>query len=112
MPIKNRWFPFKKPDIEDLPMRSCGVYEVGKARGNKVLYVGKSVSSIRARLLTHKAKIDFQECTHFRIQRTTYPEDADRLEKQLLTQYIKRYGVRPLINKIMAPGDPWKGILY
>jgi len=112
LPIKNKWFPFTKPVIEDLPMRSCGVYEVGKARGNKVLYIGKSVSSIRSRLITHKAKIEFQECTHFRMKRITYPEDADKLEKQLLIQYIKRYGIRPQINKIMAPGDPWAGILY
>ena len=112
MPIRNKWLLFKDTVIQDLPMRCSGVYEVGKARGNKVLYIGKSRSSIRSRLLTHKAKIEFQECTHFRMKKTIYPEDADKQEKQLLIQHVKRYGIKPHINKIMAPGDPWEGILY
>ena len=111
MPIRNKWLPFTKPVIQDLPMHFSGVYEVGKARGNKVLYIGQSGSSIRARLLTHKGKIDFMECTHFRKQKTE-PEYASKTEKQLLTQYIRRYSEKPPINKIMSPGDPWEGILY
>ncbi len=111
MPIRNKWMPFKKPDIQDLPMRESGVYEVGKEQGDIVLYIGHSSSSIRSRLLIHKGKIDFIKCTHFR-KRKTDPNDSAKLEKQLLTQYIRKYGARPPINKIMSPGDPWEGILY
>ena len=45
MPIKTKWMPFKIPIIEALSIRESGVYEIGKARGNKVLYIGKSDKS-------------------------------------------------------------------
>jgi len=51
MPIKAKWYPFSKTAIELLPMSESGVYEIGRQMGNVVLYIGKSDTSIRSRLL-------------------------------------------------------------
>jgi len=111
MPIKAKWIEFKKEIIENLALKESGVYEIGKAKGDVVLYIGKSDTSIRSRLLLHKGKTDFTICTHFR-KRKTDPDDAAKAEDKLLTIYEKQYGKRPLLNKIKSPGDPWKRILY
>ncbi|MFC2047682.1 hypothetical protein ACFLTK_05390 [Chloroflexota bacterium] len=111
MPIKAKWIPFTKVVIEALSMSETGVYEVGKLRGNVVLYIGKSDTSIRARLLDHKGKTKFKVCTHFRKRRTN-PDDASRAEKKLQLEYKKQYGKLPPLNKNISPDDQWKGILY
>jgi len=111
VPIRNKWMPFTKLVIQDLPMRESGVYEVGKEQDDIVLYIGHSSSSMRSRLLIHKEKVDFLKCTHFR-KRKTDPNDSSKIEKQLIKQYLRQYGIKPPINKIMSPGDPWEGILY
>ena len=111
MPIRNKWQPFKKVFLQELPKGETGVYEVGKAEGDIVSYIGKSDACIRQRLLIHRAESRFNGCTHFR-KRITDPNDAQKIEKQLLKQYLKRHNKLPRINKIMSPGDPWESILY
>lgn len=111
MPIKSKWIPFKKETIKALPLNQSGVYEVGKAEEDIVLYIGKSDTCIRARLLDHKEKTKFQKCTHFRKQKTD-PDEAVRVERKLQLAYKKRYGKLPLLNKITSPRDLYEGILY
>ena len=106
MPIKAKWIPFKKEVIEALAMNESGVYEIGKARGNSVLYIGKSDKSIRSRLLNHKEKLAFKDCTHFR-KRKTASDEAAKAEERLLSQYKKLHGKYPKLNKIKPPGQDW-----
>ena len=63
MPIRSKWIPFKLKDIQALPLNQSGVYEIGKSDGDLVLYIGKSETCIRSRLLTHKEKSKFKNCT-------------------------------------------------
>lgn len=102
MPIKAKWIPFTKEVIEALSMTEKGVYEIGKARGNVVLYIGKSGDSIRSRLLTHKQKVDFTICTHFR-KRKTSSQEAVRAEDRLLSEFKKKHGRYPKLNKNKPP---------
>lgn len=106
MPIKAKWIPFKKEIIEALSLSEAGVYEIGKARGNVVLYIGKSDKSIRSRLLTHKKEVPFTICTHFR-KRKTHPDDAAKAEEKLLAEYKKKHGKYPKLNKNKPPGQDW-----
>lgn len=102
MPIKAKWIPFKKEVIEALSLTESGVYEIGKARGNVVLYIGKSDKSLRSRLLNHKEKVAFTACTHFR-KRKTSPQEAIRAEDRLLSEFKKTHGRYPELNKIKSP---------
>ena len=102
MSIKAKWVPFKKEIIENLSLTESGVYEIGRARSNVVLYIGKSDKSIRSRLLNHKEKTAFATCTHFR-KRKTSPEDATGAEDRLLSEFKKRYGKYPELNKYKSP---------
>ena len=111
MPIKAKWIPFTRTYIEALALQESGVYEVGRQLGNVVLYIGKSDTSVRSRLLDHKEKTRFRACTHFRKRRTS-PDTATKAEDKLLSEHKKRYGKYPPLNKIKSPSDPWKGILY
>ena len=106
MPIKAKWYPFKKEYIEILPLTESGVYEIGKARGNVVLYIGKSDKSIRSRLLNHKEKVAFTACTHFR-KRKTSPGEAGKAEDRLLSEFKKKYGKYPELNKNKPPKQDW-----
>jgi hypothetical protein len=98
MPIKAKWVPFKKEIIEALSMIETGVYEIGRARGNVVLYIRKSDKSIRSRLLSHKERAAFATCIHFR-KRKTKPEDAAKAEARLLSDFKKRHRRYPELNK-------------
>jgi hypothetical protein len=111
MPIKAKWMPFTKLVIEGLPMNESGVYEVGKGIGNVVLYIGKSETSIRSRLLTHKEKTKFRGCTHFRFRRRD-PDLVRRAEEILLEDYRKKHDKYPPLNKNKAPGDPYEDYLF
>lgn len=113
MPIKPKWIPFDKDIIENLALREAGVYEIGKARGNVVLYIGKSDKSIRSRLLQHKEKTAFAECTHFR-KRKTLPDDAERAERKLLSEFKNKHGRYPKLNKNKPPkpGDSMLKFLF
>ena len=111
MPIKAKWIPFTKVVIEALPMTEKGVYEIGRLRGNVVLYIGKSDTSIRSRLSSHKEKTRFRVCTHFRKRRTSSSEAADA-ERRLLAAHKKTHGKYPLLNKIKPPHNYWDSILY
>jgi len=112
MPIKAKWIPFTHVVVEALSIGEAGVYEIGKARGNIVLYIGKSDASIRDRLRTHKKETKFRGCTHFRKRRTS-PDDAKSAEDRLLSAYKKLHGDKlPPLNKNEPSGDQWKGILY
>ena len=104
MPIKSKWVQFKKELIEALAIREAGVYEVGRARGNVVLYIGKSSKSIRSRLLDHKEKVAFATCTHFRKRRTSTDAVA-KAEARLLLDFKKKHGRYPLLNKIKPPEE-------
>lgn len=102
MPIKAKCVPFKKELIEALSLAESGVYEIGKARGDVVLYIGKSDKSIRSRLLDHKEKTAFTVCTHFR-KRKTSPQEAVRAEDRLLLEFKKKHGKYPELNKNKPP---------
>lgn len=104
MPIKAKWVPFKKEVIEALSMAETGVYEIGRASGNAVLYIGKSDKSIRSRLLGHKGKVAFTSCTHFR-KRKTKPDDAAKAEAKLLSDFKKTHGRYPELNKNKPPTE-------
>jgi len=104
MPIKAKWVPFKKEVIEALSTTETGVYEIGRARGNTVMYIGKSDKSIRSRLLGHKGKVAFTTCTHFR-KRRTRPEDATKAEARLLSAFKKTHGRYPELNKNKPPQE-------
>jgi len=106
MPIKAKWIPFNKEIIEALSLSEAGVYEIGKARGNVVLYIGKSDKSIRSRLLNHKEKLAFKDCTHFRKRKTT-SDGAAKAEERLLSEYKKSHGKYPKLNKNKPPGQDW-----
>jgi hypothetical protein len=106
MPIKAKWVPFKKEVIEALSMTEAGVYEIGRARGDVVSYIGKSDKSIRSRLLSHKERVSFATCTHFR-KRTTKPDDAAKAETKLLSDFKKRHGRYPELNKNKPPEKDW-----
>lgn len=111
MPLKTKWMPFTIETIRVLPLRQSGVYEIGKATGNIVRYIGKSDSCIRSRILTHKGETRFRGCTHFR-KSQTHPDDAQLREYRLLETYRRKYGKYPPLNKIKSSGDYWKGVLY
>ena len=104
MPIKAKWILFRKEIIEALSTTETGVYEIGRARGNAVLYIGKSDKSIRSRLLNHKEKVAFKDCTHFRKRKTT-ADGAAKAEERLLSEYRKRHGKYPKLNKNKPPKE-------
>ena len=98
MPLKTKWTPFKMDVIRALPRYQSGVYEVGKAVGDLVLYIGRSESCIRGRLLSHKEKTKFRSCTHFR-KSQTLPYDAKYGERKLIEAYERKHGKLPHINQ-------------
>jgi hypothetical protein len=104
VPIKATWILFRKEIIEALSTTETGVYEIGRARGNVVLYIGKSDKSVRSRLLTHKGKTAFAACTHFR-KRKTKPDDAAKAEAKLLSDFKKTHGRYPELNKNKPPQE-------
>lgn len=106
MPIKAKWIPFKKEVIEALSPTETGVYEIGTARGNVVSYIGRSETSIRSRLLSHKEKVAFVACTQFR-KRKTHPDDAAKAEAKLLSDFKKKHGRYPKLNKNKPPEQDW-----
>ncbi|MBI4266798.1 MAG: hypothetical protein HY668_00320 [Chloroflexi bacterium] len=109
MPLRTKWSPFNLQTIKAMKQGISGVYEVGKATGDEVRYIGKSERCIRSRLRTHKGETLFRGCTHFRISRTN-SDDAQRTEKKLQKTFIRKYGILPPINKILSPGDPYEAI--
>ena len=111
MPITAKWIPFNRASIEALAIKESGVYEVGKALGNIVLYIGRSEASIRGRMLTHKGETRFRGCTHFRFRRAN-PDSVQKAEDRLLEGYKKQHGKYPPLNKNKSGDNYWKGILY
>jgi hypothetical protein len=114
VPIKAKWIPFKKEIIEALSLSESGVYEIGKLKGDVILYIGKSDKSIRSRLLEHREKVAFVNCTHFR-KRKTSPQEATKAENKLLSDFKKKHGEYPELNKIKSPKQDsltkrWLGI--
>ncbi|MBI4330292.1 MAG: hypothetical protein HY673_03295 [Chloroflexi bacterium] len=99
MPIKAEWIPFTDAVIQDaLSLKESGVYEIGKKKGDMVMYIGKSDTSIRQRLLNHKEKTRFSTCTHFR-KRKTPSDEAANAEARLLADYRKSHaGKNPPLN--------------
>jgi len=110
MPIRNKWIPFKLKYIRALPLNQSGVYEIGKADGDIVLYIGKSASCIRSRVLTHKGETKFKGCTHFRTSKT-HSDDARIIEGKLLEAYKRKNSIYPPINKYRSPRDELDDIL-
>src|SRR3990172_3368936 len=111
MPIKADWVEFKIGAIKALALNESGVYEIGKKRGDVVLYIGKSDTSIRSRLLTHKAKVVFQGCTHFS-KRKTDPDAATEAEAKLIEAFRKSNNDKPPKLNTQKPktrDDFWRG---
>ncbi len=101
MPIKADWKLFDLPTCRMCPEDS-GVYELGYATNGIVVYIGKSNSSLKSRLMKHIERKDFTDVTHFRFRKT---EEARRAEYRLLSEYRKRHGKLPKYNKTM-PSNP------
>jgi hypothetical protein len=93
-------------NVKSLSLTESGVYELGYKKTNEVIYIGKSETSIRARLLDHIEKKKFSGITHFRKRRTS-PQEAPRAEKRLLIGFVKKYGKRPKLNKIIPSERDW-----
>jgi hypothetical protein len=110
MPLRTKWIPFRLADIRSLPMRQSGVYEVGRAEGDEVRYIGKSASCIRSRILTHRGESKFRGCTHFRTSKT-HPEDARITEGRLLEAYKRKNDKYPPLNKNKSPKDELDDLL-
>ena len=110
MPLRTKWIPFKLPEIRALQLSASGVYEIGKAEGDAVRYIGKSASCIRSRILTHKGETKFRGCTHFRTSKT-HPEDARITEGKLLDAYERKNGKLPPLNKNKSPKDELDDLL-
>ena len=110
MPLRTKWIPFTLPEIRALKPSVSGVYEIGKAEGDTVRYIGKSASCIRSRILTHKGETRFRGCTHFRTSKT-HPEDARITEGRLLNAYKRKNGKLPPLNKNKSPKDELDDLL-
>lgn len=99
MPIKAEWKPFNLTICRMCPEKA-GVYEIGYAANGMVVYVGKSNSSLKSRLMKHIERKDFIDVTHFRYRLT---EQARHAEYRLLSEYKKKYSKLPKHNKSMPP---------
>lgn len=110
MPLRTKWIPFRMKDIKALPLDQSGVYEIGKAEGDIVRYIGKSASCIRSRILTHKGESKFRGCTHFRTSKT-HPDDARITEGRLLETYKRKNSKYPPLNKNRSPRDELDDLL-
>ena len=82
MLINRVWRPFTKSDIKASSSEEAGVYEIGNAKG-EVVYIGKSESSIKSRLLKHKEKSRFRLAKQFRFMPVKYPNDPEEIENKL-----------------------------
>lgn len=99
MPIKAKWYNFNQATIApEVP----GVYEIGYESNGLVVYIGKSGTSIRTRLVLHTKRKDMGNATHFRFRKTN---DAEVAERKLLLEYKKQYGKYPRFNKNLPPDD-------
>jgi hypothetical protein len=101
MPIKADWLQFDLPTCRYCP-DSSGVYELGYATNGLVVYIGKSNSSVKSRLMKHIERKDFIGVTHFRFRKT---DEARHAEYRLLSEYRKKHGKLPKHNKSM-PSNP------
>ncbi len=98
MPFSN-WHPFTKSETEKAPAYK-GVYQICDAN-NEIVYIGSSETSIRSRLITHKAKTKFIRAKMFRYMRVS--EDrwatAEHIERSLCKKFYKEYGRLPRYQK-------------
>lgn len=90
MPIRNVWRPFTKGSIKASASEEAGVYEIGDAKG-EVVYIGKSETSIKSRLLKHKEKSRFRLAKQFRFMPVKYPKDPEEIENKLCEAYKKKH---------------------
>ena len=91
-----KWYPFTKSEVEKAPMCK-GVYQICDIKG-EIVYIGSSESSIRSRLIVHKAKAKFIRAKMFRFMRVS--EDrlwttAQHIERSYCKAFHKKYGKLP-----------------
>jgi hypothetical protein len=107
MSIRAKWHPFKD-NVVDLAPEKAGVYELGY--GETVVYIGSAVTSIQARLRSHRKMKKFMKVTSFRFMRTA-SEDARSTEAKLCKEFVKRNGKLPRLQgrapKIQKSGWSW-----
>lgn len=99
MPIKARWYSFNDANLAPA---EAGVYEVGYASNGMVVYIGKSGTSIKSRLVLHTKRKDLGDATHFRFRKV---RDAEAAERKLILEYVKKYDRRPRFNKNLPPDN-------
>lgn len=104
MPIKAKWYNF---DHASLAPETSGVYEIGYESNGLVVYIGKSGTSIRSRVVSHTKRKDMGNATHFRFRKTNNAESAER---KLLLEYKKQHGKYPRFNKNLPPDDSLSSI--
>jgi len=96
--IAKDWFKFTEEDIFREAMNLYGVYELVSGNG-EVLYVG--VGNIRDELLTHlpSGSDPIMGASYFRYEITENIDEAEKRQKSLLDEYIKKHGELPRFNR-------------
>lgn len=89
MPINQKWYSFTDEVVSLIPEKS-GVYELGNAKTDVVVYIGSSESSIRSRLREHRKMKRFMKVSHFRFKRVA-SEDARNMEAKLVADFKKAH---------------------
>ena len=96
--IDTKIYPFTYIDIENVAPERPGVYAL--FQGQDLTYYGHSDSSIKSRLISHKAGLE-GSCTHnaTHFQCELAPSPLDRARK-LLNEYENEYGHLPRCNDV------------
>ncbi len=101
MPIGAKWHSFK--ESTDLAPERPGAYELGDVK-QIVVYIGKSDTSIKSRLSSHRKMKRFMKVRYFRFKCVEYTEDARKLEHILISAFKKQNnGKLPRLNKRTPP---------
>ena len=98
MPINGEQYPFTQQNVDASP-DSQGVYEL--LQNGVTTYYGSATATIRSRLQSHKAGYEgpcTQYSTHYKREVCSNPRERER---QLLQEYVQRYGRLPRCNDVM-----------
>ena len=108
MPIRNKWRDFNEQEINRVP-EVAGVYELGDAN-ERIVYIGSSKSSIRARLLTHIKARKTLRVKYFRFKKLDSwdSNDPEEEEARLVMQHRKQNrGKLPRVQKRAPKKSTW-----
>ena len=100
MSVQGRWYEFTREKILAIPSDLMGIYAI--ADKNKIpVYIGKSETNIRGRLLSHLSK---NKCCkingkYFKYILTDTFEDAEQRESEAVHIHMRKYNKRPICLK-------------